>query len=636
MKSLRISFSDVSYIRGKVQYIHEGRELATGAFDINKKAELRILLPRSLGVVSVFARIYDESVTHIVNICCQKSSFDLDYDTFDLKIEDLNAGLYFLSFEINSVAGILYGMKGTGCELMLNEKEEGKRFQFSFVEADGFATQSFYGGLIYHIFVDRFNKGGTVPKREDAILMKTWDGAIPEYPPYPGAHLENNTFFGGTLYGIIDKLDYIKSLGTTLIYLSPIFEAYSNHKYDTGDYMTVDAMFGGEEALKQLIYEAKKRGIGIILDGVFNHTGSDSIYFNKNARYDTLGAYQSQKSPYYKWFDFQSYPDKYTCWWGIDILPRINPDVKECGEYIAGVGGVIEKYSRLGVAGFRLDVADELSDLFIAKIKSKLKEVDRPTVLYGEVWEDASNKIAYDKRKKYFLGKELDGVMNYPLRDGIISFLKNKDKAALEYYFLDVMFNAPLAVQHMQMNLLGTHDTERILTILAGESAEGRSNDEIARMKLSDVQLKNGIALLKMAYTILATVPGIPTVFYGDEVGLEGYKDPFNRRPYPWKAPNTEIRHHYELIGKIRRENTVYADGDFKLIRLDNDLFIFSRERGGEMLLTVVNNKKTDIELLFTAVSKALVSGAEGKRIIVGSANAEIVKTKSKNTIKII
>ena len=635
MKSLGISFSDVSYLCGKVEYLHDGKDIGSGAFDINKTAELRILLPRSLGVVSVSAKIYNESMSNIVNICCRKTDFDLKYDTYNLKINNLNIGLYFLSFEIHSVAGTVYGMKGCGRELLLNPKEEGIRFQFSLVETADFADKSFYGGIIYHVFVDRFNKGGNVPKRDDAVLIDKWDGAIPEYPPYPGAHLENNTFFGGTLYGIIEKLDYIKSLGTTLIYLSPIFEAYSNHKYDTGDYMTVDAMFGGEEALKLLISEAERRGIGIILDGVFNHTGSDSIYFNKNGRYDTVGAYQSVNSPYYSWFDFQKHPDKYTCWWGIEILPRINPDIKECGEYIAGDGGVIEKYSRLGVAGFRLDVADELSDAFIAKIKAKIREANKPTVLYGEVWEDASNKIAYGKRKRYFLGRELDGVMNYPLRDGIIAFLRDKDKSALEYYFLDVMFNAPVEVQHTQMNLLGTHDTERIITVLAGESSDGHSNDELARMKLDHSQLKNGIDLVKMAYAILATVPGIPTVFDGDEAGLEGYKDPFNRRPYPWKNPNKELQDFYKLIGSIRRENPAYTDGDFKILHFDNDALIYSRERDGVMLITAVNNGKNDMSISFTGAAHALVCGKCEKLISIKQSSVEIIKTKS-NTIKII
>ena len=634
MKSLRISIEDVSKYSGKVLYLHDGEDIGSGAFDINKNAEIRILLPRSLGVVSVFAKVYNESLTEYVKISCQKTNFDLKYDTYNLKIRDLDIGLYFLSLEIMSVAGEIFGMKGKGTDIVFGESESGKHFQFSLISNENFASEHFYGGLIYHIFVDRFNRGGDVPIRKDAVMVNGWEGIIPEYPAYPGAHLENNTFFGGTLYGIISKLDYIKSLGTTLIYLSPVFEAYSNHKYDTGDYMTVDSMFGGDKALKLLISEAKARGIGIILDGVFNHTGADSIYFNKNGRYESVGAYQSKESPYFSWYDFQNHPDKYTSWWGIKILPRINPDVKECGEFIAGDNGVIEKYAKMGISGFRLDVADELSDAFISKIKTKLQESEQPTLLYGEVWEDASNKIAYEKRKKYFLGSELDGVMNYPLRTGIIDFLKNKDKTALEYEFLDVMFNAPIKVQHMQMNLLGTHDTERILTILAGIDVAGMSNDEIAKISLDKDELERGIRLLRMAYTILATVPGIPTVFYGDEVGLEGYKDPFNRRAYPWDNPITEIRDFYQKIGNIRLNNSVYKDGRFNLLYLDNEVLIFSRDNGDDILFTVINNSSEKFDLEFTLDAEALINSESGKRISIEKCTSEIIKAKCKTRIK--
>ena len=635
MKSFRVSYSDVSSLVGKVLYLHNGKTLGSGAFELNKKAELRILLPRQLGVVSVFLRLYDESVAFVRTYECKLISSKNENDEYSLKLENLPVGLYFFSFDINCIAGKLFGMKGKGRELLLSEREDGARFQFSIVNFEYSEPQKYYGGVIYHIFVDRFNKSGKVPVRKDAVLMNEWEGAIPEYPEYPGAHLENNTFFGGTLYGIIDKLDYIKSLGTTLIYLSPIFEAYSNHKYDTGDYMKVDEMFGGEEALKKLISEAKKRDIGIILDGVFNHTGSDSVYFNREGRYETLGAYQSKESPYYKWYDFQDHPNKYTSWWGIEILPRINPDISECGDFIAGDGGVIEKYSKLGIAGFRLDVADELSDRFISKIKSKLLENTEPTLLYGEVWEDASNKIAYDVRKHYYLGGELDGVMNYPLRTGIISFLKNKDVSALEYEFLDVMFNAPVRVRNIQMNLLGTHDTERIITMLAGVSAEGKTNDEISKITLTDEELENGIKLVKMAYTILATVPGLPTVFYGDEVGLDGYKDPFNRKPYPWKRGNSEIRSFYQKIGELRRADNVYTDGDFTLVHIDPEHLVFSREKNGEVNFTVINNSNSELELSFTRNAESLLSGENGKLFIVPKHSSEIIKTKSKITIKI-
>ncbi len=636
MKSLRILCSDIKQRTGSVKYLHNGVDIGSGAFEQKENSSLKILLPRSAGAVNALLKLYDGNMYPIGEYDCEYINCDFDNDIFAIDIKGLPTGLYFFSFLIKTAAGALFGMKGRGRELVFSEEEKGIHFQFSISDFKYDEPRKYRGGIIYHIFVDRFSKGGNVPLRKDAVLMEKWEGGIPEYPKYPGAHLENNTFFGGTLYGVIEKLDYIKSLGTSLIYLSPIFEAYSNHKYDTGDYMKVDDMFGGDEALELLIKEAGKRDIGIILDGVFNHTGSDSMYFNKEGRYKTLGAYQSKKSPYYTWYDFKSYPDEYTSWWGIKILPRINPENSDCGEFIAGDGGVIDKYANLGIAGFRLDVADELSDNFISKIKYRLAKSVKESVLYGEVWEDASNKIAYDKRKTYYLGCELDGVMNYPVRTGIISFLKDKDKSALEYALLDVMFNAPKRIRDMQMNLLGTHDTERIITILAGDSAEGKTNSEISVLHMTPSQKKKGEALLKMAYTVLATIPGIPTVFYGDEVGLEGYKDPFNRKPYPWKSGNKSIRDFYKKVGEIRRSSEAFEDGDFKLMVIDNEHLIFSRIKKSEVYITVVNNSESVMKISFKSDVSELIQGCESREVVIPRMSAEILKTDIENNFEII
>ena len=638
MNFLRISPSDISYSKGKITYLHDGKDIGSGAFELKEKATLRILLPRFVGAVSVCLSIYSESLSLISEEKLELADFDYQNDTYLLDVSALSlpTGLYFMRLQLDTPAGVLYGVKGKATEIIFKERDEGNSFQFSLVDFKYPFPDKYIGGTIYHVFVDRFFRSGNGPVREDAIIIEDWDNGIPEYPEYPGAHLENNTFFGGTLFGVAEKLDYIKSLGVNLIYLSPVFEAYSNHKYDTGDYMRVDAMFGGDEALKMLIQEAESRDIGIILDGVFNHTGSDSIYFNRRGRYGNIGAYQSKSSPYYNWYDFQSFPEKYTCWWGIEILPRINPDVKECGDFLAGNGGVIEKYAKMGIAGFRLDVADELSDNFIKRIKSTLSKSDAPTLLYGEVWEDASNKIAYDTRKKYYLGDELDGVMNYPLRVGIIDFLKKGNCSALEYALTDVMFNAPKRIRDMQMNLLGTHDTERIITILSGDSSEGKSNRELSTLYLTEEQRNTGRALVKLAYTILATLPGLPTVFYGDEVGLEGYKDPFNRRPYPWNNPDAEIRNFYIKIGNIRSTSFVFGDGDFRLIHIDNKLLIFERSKGGKSYITAVNNSDTAVTLKFEKRVKALLTELNTQSVKLGAKSAEIIKTVEFNNIEII
>ena len=385
-----------------------------------------------------------------------------------------------------------------------------------------------------------------------------------------------------------------------------------------------------------MIKKAREYGIGIILDGVFNHTGSDSVYFNRYGTYDSVGAYQSRESEYYSWYDFQDYPNKYTSWWGIDILPRIHPDKPECRRFFVGEDGVIAKYARMGIDGFRLDVADELSDDFIAGIKAVLNRYNKESVLYGEVWEDASNKIAYDTRKRYYLGAELDGVMNYPIRKGILDFLTASDPAALRYALGTVTNNAPKRIRDMQMNLLGTHDTMRILTALGGEKSQGRSNEYLSKKRMND--LERGIAKrrLRMAYTILATIPGIPTIFYGDEAGLEGYHDPFNRMPYPWGKEDQNLIQFYRKIGKIRRDNCVYCDGDFKLLVLDERLLVFSRRKNDDVFITAVNNSGMSINIEFAKDAQAMITTSinDGKKKFeIPAYTAEIFKTEYKNEI---
>ena len=507
-----------------------------------------------------------------------------------VKTEQMAPGLYYIKPTYCGIAGTVTGIREDGVTCHFATDTDVHTYQLTISEFAYPAPTFMEGGIMYQIFVDRFCRGAETPVREDAILYSVWEGGTPEYPPYPGAPLENNTFFGGNLQGITAKLDYLASLGVTCLYLTPIFEAYSNHKYDTGDYMTVDAMFGGEAALRDLLREVKKRGMRLILDGVFNHTGDDSVYFNRRGRYASLGAYQSKESPYYPWYDFQEFPDRYTCWWNIPILPRIHTEVPSCREYFLQPGGVIDRYASMGVDGFRLDVVDELPDSFVDGIKERLDRTNRENVLYGEVWEDASNKVAYGRRRRYYTGRQLDGVMNYELRRGILQFLRHRDPAALRYALTEVMPNTPRRILNCQMNLIGTHDTMRILTALAGETPEGHSNDELAQMRLTEEQKKTAVERLKIAYTILATLPGVPMIYYGDEVGMEGYSDPFNRRPFPWHHTDDVILEHYRSVGRIRHGRPEYRNGAFRLLRLDTDTLAYERTDGAHTSLILVNN----------------------------------------------
>ncbi len=606
MERLHISFSEIlSSKTGEIHYIQNKKANRSSAINVEESFELRISVPRTLGASSVKINIYDEKCENLIktlyaeNLCCSDA-----FDTYQISIRgnSFDVGLYFYNIVVSAIPGDVFA-NGTPEHIWFSEKHAGY-FQLTFYQPSRQTPTSILGGVIYHIFVDRFAKDVNVKPKAGAVIADNWD-IIPEYPEYPGAFMRNNTFYGGSLNSAAERLDYIKSLGVNIIYLSPVFDSPSNHKYDTADYLTVDSMFGGDSALESFINAAKARGISVILDGVFNHTGADSIYFNRFGNYPELGAYQSKDSKYYGWYHFKSHPKEYESWWGIDILPRINTGNCDFENFV--LNKVIKKYRDMGIAGLRLDVVDELSDSFVEKIKSALSK-DGESLLYGEVWEDGSNKIAYGERKKYYLGKELDGVMNYPLRAGLIDFFRNKNTEKLKYALTDIINNAPKPIRDMQMNILGTHDTERILTAIGAESSAGKSNSELAVMRMTEKELSTAAEKLISAYTVLATLPGIPAIFYGDEAGLEGYSDPFNRMPYP-KNINKKILNHYKKIGQIRNKHNVYSDGEYELIELNKELLAFSRHNDKGYYITVSNNSEEEIELTFSKTAKELISG---------------------------
>lgn len=546
-----------------------------------------------------------------VSVPLEWITFENGHDVFEAEIKvsdfcDSNGGLFFYRYEFKTYYGERYCVSDGFSELSVNALPSER--QLLVYDADNEITYS-PKGIIYHIFVDRFRRSGKCEIKKSSVLNEDWENGIPEYAKKNGDFLKNNTVFGGDLYGIVEKLDYIKSLGTELIYLSPIFDAYSNHKYDTGDYMKVDPSFGGDEALEYLVSEAKKRGIGIILDGVFNHTGDDSVYFNRRGTYPSVGAYQSKQSPYFGWYTFRNFPDDYECWWGIRILPRVRCDEPSYRKFICGEGGVIEKWMRKGIRGFRLDVADELSDGFICEIRETMKREAPDSVLYGEVWENASNKVSYGVRREYFRGKELDSVMNYPLRKAVIEYLRNGNAAQFKTLLYDVYGTYPPFAVRLLMNFLGTHDTERIMTALAGAPSDGKTNRELATLKMTSEERERGTKLVRLAFAIVFTVPGIPCVFYGDEAGMEGYHDPFNRRPFPWGRENCEISDFIRALSVIRAENDAFADGDFLIREANADFAVLERKNKGGGVMTFVNRSEKEFTVCFDCPVNDLLNG---------------------------
>ncbi len=442
-----------------------------------------------------------------------------------------------------------------------------------------------------------------------AVLDEDWDGGIPQFGEYPGAEVANNVFFGGNLRGITEKLDYIASLGVRTIYLSPVFESASNHKYDTGNYMKIDPMFGTDRDFEVLCREAKARGMGIILDGVFNHTGSDSVYFNREGHYRTVGAYQSKRSRYAPWFSFRSFPDDYECWWGVKTLPRVDSANPGYRRFICET--VVPKWMKAGVSGWRLDVADELNEAFLDDFRKAVKERDPDSAVIGEVWEDASDKISYGRRRRYLTGRELDSVMNYPLRSAVIGYVMNGETGALRHATEGLYRRYPKAVSDNLLNFLGTHDTERILTVLGGEPTGNKTNAELAVLSMTPEEREAGKKKLCLAWGILVGLPGVPCVFYGDEAGLEGYRDPFCRRPFPWKRMDTDLLSWYRTTGAMRRDEAVFRDGLFRILSLTESEFLYLRSpaNGQECSVLTAAARKGEIRLYFPSGAFSLTEG---------------------------
>ena len=601
------------------------------AFSSSDRITFTLVAPRPAGITSVSMLIsrdgenQNEYKMPLISDYAQDDEYSVTHDIREL-CGSCDSGLLYYKFRICVGNTVYYTNSVNNVDFTFTRNEQAS-FRMLVYSPDFSTPEWAYGSTMYHIFVDRFHKGSrAVPCRDDAEINDNWESGIPQYAPYPGAHLENNEFFGGTLWGVAEKLDYLAELGVTTIYLSPIFKAYSNHKYDTGDYLEVDEMFGGDEAFAHLIKETKKRSMKVVLDGVFNHTGDNSRYFDKYRKYGRSGAYANRDSEYRGWFHF--HPDNtYESWWGITILPKLNHANEKCRRFFTGKGGVIEKYIKEGIGGWRLDVADELSDEFLDELRQTAKAVDSDAIIIGEVWENAADKVAYSRRRRYFRGKQLDSVMNYPFKNALIEYINSGDSDILYNELADIYSSYPPAVCNVLMNLLGTHDTERILTVLSDDDPMGKNIDELARAKLTPTQKKSAIQRLKVASAIQYTVYGFPSVFYGDEAGIEGYGDPFCRKPFPWHDIAEDLHEHYKKLGKIRRENAAFDGGSFELVDHKDGLISYKREKDGCEIFVCSNVSDTAKRIPLDGMYADLLSGTlHNKQTVIQPMSAAILK----------
>ena len=478
---------------------------------------------------------------------------------------------------------------------------------------------SWFGeGVTYQIFPDRFRRV-SLPDVSHMVgrrwLHSAWEDE-PVYLPEENGEVTNRDFFGGSLPGITEKLDYLKSLHVTTLYLNPIFEAASNHRYDTADYRSIDPLLGTEEDFRTLCREAHERGMRVIVDGVFNHTGSNSRYFNAEGYYPELGAAQSRESPYFGWYSFHPWPAQYDAWWGVRTLPAVNEERPDYRDFIfGGEDSVVRRWLRCGADGWRLDVADELPGDFIEGIRAAMDAEKAGAYLLGEVWEDGSNKIAYSRRRRYLLGRETHGLMNYPFRTALLTWLGGGDAAAFRESMETLRENYPPEAFYGAMNFLGTHDTPRILTLLGAAQVPGTKRERAA-YRLSPDERTQGTGKLRLAAMLLYTFPGSPTVFYGDEAGMEGFEDPLNRRTFPWGREDERLTAFFRTLGLLRSQRESLRRGDLRYLYAAGGGLVIERCCGGERTVTALNAGTSPLPVTLDWDGSTAMDGVTGQRFL--------------------
>lgn len=580
-----------------------------GAVKCGEKLSLHFPIASWVSVDKMYVFIRLGGVSTPVEMRFEKSENGFSVYTADYVFD--TAGIYYYRFEMRNRDGVWYYGRGENGESVCGENLP--EWQLT-VYKSSYKTPDFAkGNIIYHVFVDRFNRADGVKTKRKYRLHESFSES-PEVVSADGKYYADD-FFGGNFNGIREKLDYLEELGVGIIYLSPIFKAFSNHRYDTGDYLKVDELLGTEDDFKRLLDAAHEKGMKIILDGVFNHSGADSLYFNKFGTYDSLGAYQSKSSPYYDWYYFKKFPDEYACWWGCDNVPDLNKSNKDYRALVFGKNGVVEKWQKLGADGWRLDVVDELPIDFVNLLIKKIKSVNKDALVIGEVWEDASTKVSYGELRPYLLGDQLDGTMNYPFMNAIIAYVRDGDEKFFKDTVQSILENYPKETVYCLMNSLGTHDTVRIINALSDVRAHGWSKTHKLGYKLPDSEYEKAKKKLYLASVLQFTLPGIPSIFYGDEAGLQGFDDPINRRPYPWGSEDKEILAHYKKLGRIRRENRAVFSGGFNM-RDENGLVAYERASGDDEILIAVNAGADDKTLFISKEYTSLYNNKEYKDVV--------------------
>ena len=563
-----------------------------GAVPCGGSVTFRVILPREVGCRGVRLLLHaDDAPVQIVDAVWDGMQGEGE-EWWRIVYTPREAGLFWYSFMYDTDFGSVAIRRYDSCCGRI--AQSGGEWQLTVYDEAVQTPAWIRGGILYQIFPDRFYASGEKKPGDFSarVLRRDW-GAEPMWEPDANGRITRYDFFGGDLAGVRQKLPYLQSLGVTCIYLNPIFEAASNHRYDTGDYEKIDPLLGSEADLRELCAQAHACGIRVILDGVFSHTGDDSRYFNKYGHYNSVGAYQSKRSPFAKWYKFRRWPDSYESWWGIDILPEVR---EEEPSYIRYISGIARKWLAVGADGWRLDVADELPDEFLDAFYKAVKTEKPDAYILGEVWEDASCKISYGRRRRYLFGGQMDSVMNYPFLNAVLQFLRTGSAEHFLDAVLTVLENYPPYSIHCLMNPLGTHDTARALTRLLCEGGCGRGAWKNGEGRFSGEALEKGKRLLRAAAALQFTLPGVPCIYYADEAGVQGGEDPYNRGCFPWGSEDAALLSFYRAVGALRRANACFADGEFIPISGILGCAAFARVRGSSRAVTIVNRNEHPID----------------------------------------
>ncbi len=427
--------------------------------------------------------------------------------------------------------------------------------------------------VFYQIFPERFENGDS---SNDPPNVEAWGNT-----PKPG------NYFGGDLQGIINRLSYLKELGVNAIYLNPIFSAESNHKYNTKDYLTIDSAFGTNDLFETLLQKCHAENIRVVIDGVFNHVGTAHFAFQdvlKNGR----------DSKYVYWFNIYSFPVRmrpkpnYECWWGYASLPKLMTQNSEVKKHIFEV---TEYWTKKGIDGWRLDVANEVPHEFWKEWRQLVKSINKDCYIVGELWQDAS---------VWLQGDEFDATMNYKFRDACLRFFAEKRSSAKEFgkELMEIRALYKDENNFAMQNLLGSHDTERYLTMCGGD-----------------------VWKVKLSYLFQMTYFGAPMMYYGDEIGMEGGKDPDCRRTMIWNRSewNSDLFEFVKNLIALRNSSDALRRGDFAVLpnNNENDVFIFQRSYQNQIAIIAINRARTKKEIAISVEgnSKNAVEHFSGEKI---------------------